>query len=94
MKPVIVITQLSDLKFHDFSKNSDESIFVFNTTVKICFFGGFFPHWLPSDISLQHRLWWACWGRNGMSNRVETDMHTGGLPYQEYLAIKSTLVPA
>lgn len=29
MKPVIFITRFSDLKFHGFSKTSDESIFVF-----------------------------------------------------------------
>lgn len=31
MKPVISVTQLSDLRFHDFSKNVVESIFVFYT---------------------------------------------------------------
>lgn len=57
-------------------------------------FGGFFPHWLPSHISLQHWLWWACEGRSAPSNKGETDMHIGGLPHQEYLAIKSSLIPA
>lgn len=60
---------------------------------KALLFGGFFPRWLPSNISLQHWLWWACWGRNGVLNRVETEKDIGGLPYKEYLAIKSILIP-